>query len=274
MDIFQKNRYIDAFKVSAEDDVFLKSEEHTFLFFGATHQVVRMLSGKKENYTAGTIAFRELGLKPTDLMGQRCTQCKQSVDEVHTSCVGLNQNHVKQLFHETCFHKWFSSQDKASLKPYRFVRPRKRLLKVEESSFRIQINNGDKVDEYTFAGLVDIPYSSIASLNDGSVAASASTYGAAGAAPSLVPAAGGAGPSMAGAGPSMVDGGMSLAGLAGGGPGANEGMTMAAPSAGAGSLAGLAAAGGAGGQRTSTMIMCPHCTKPVMLSFDASKVGE
>lgn len=257
MSVFNKERTLNAFDVDPEDPSFLKAEDHTFLFFGATHSEIRMLCGKKENYTAGTITFKEVGLKPTDLMGQRCFQCKKPVEEVHTSCIGIHQNHVKQLLHETCFSKWFASQDKEKLKPYRFCRPRKRSMMVEGSSFKIQINNGEKLDEYAFSGLSDVPFSSIAAL----APADASGVG------SMVPA-----PPLASSGPgTSVEPGMSGwgAGVAAGSGG--QGMTMAGGSVPMPSMA-PASVGASGGITTQTMIICPHCSQPMMLSFEAKKI--
>ncbi len=254
MKIFGKDREVNAFEVPSDDPAFLRSEENTYLFFGANLLVVRMLSGKKENYTAGTIQFRELGLKPADLMGQKCSHCKRAVEEVHTACVGLHQNHVKTLFHESCFARWFSAQDKTKLQPYRFVRPRKRTLIVEGSSFQIQINQSDKVPEYTFEALHEVPYSSLGELAEGQTP----------------PQAGSAAASMFQAGSMMGDPGASRAG-SGVDPG-GQGMSLVG---GGASLAGLVAPspGAGGGSQTQTMILCPHCSQPVMLSFEARKLG-
>lgn len=285
MGVFNRDRTVNAFEVDPEDPMFLRPEEHTFIFFGASVPIVRMLSGKKENYTAGTIGFREVGLRPTDLIGKRCTASKRTVEEIHTACVGIHQNHVKYLFHEAEFAAWFAAQDKASLKPYRFVRPRKRTLMVEGSSFQIQVNNGEKLSEYTFEGLTDIPYSAVAAMasSESRVETPPQESGGGGlaslvAAPSLVA-------SSAPAEETGIDGGWR-----GAGAGMSEvrdqslaaaaGMTMAGeaivPGSGGGGGMGMGPAPGLnpGSATTQTVVVCPHCTQPIMFSFQASKIGS
>lgn len=289
MSVFNKDRRVNAFQVSSEDPMFLRPEEHTFLFFGASHSVVRMLAGKKENYTAGTINFKEVSLRPADLVGNRCSHSKKVVNEIHTACVGIHQNHVKYLFQESEFVTWFGKQDKAKIKPYRFVRPRKKTLYVEDSSFQIQINNGERIDEYTFEALSDIPYSSVASLASGESRVEGGGSPRAGAdlgslvaAPSMV-AAPSDDPSMStegvdvgwrgGEGAGMTD----VGGAAPSRPSGGAGMTMAGealvPGSG-GDLAGLAASPGpAAAGATQTVVVCPHCSQPIMFSFQAKKFG-
>lgn len=287
MSVFNKDRKVNAFEVDSEDPIFLRPDEHTFLFFGASHNVVRMLAGKKENYTAGTINFKEVSLRPADLVGNRCSHSKKVVNEIHTACVGIHQNHVKFLFQESEFVDWFGKQDKEKLKPYRFVRPRKKTLFVEDSSFQIQINNGERVAEYTFEALSEIPYSSVASLASGTKIEPGSAGGqAAGglgslvAAPSMV-AAPSADPSMSMEG---VDAGWRGGGSAGmtdvGGapsrPSGGAGMTMAGEAlVPGGDLAGLGGGvgAGAGAGATQTVVVCPHCSQPIMFSFQAKKFG-
>jgi hypothetical protein len=298
MGVFNRNRTVNAFEVDPDDPMFLRPEEHTFIFFGASHSIVRMLSGKKENYTAGTIGFREVGLRPTDLVGKPCSASRRPVEEIHTACVGIHQNHVKFLFHESEFPAWFAAQDKDSLKPYRFVRPRKRTMVVDGGSFKIQINNGEKIEEYTFEGLTDIPYSAVAALatpesrldpRPGGDAGSASGLASLVGAPSLVSSvssiSGETG--MSSAGETGVD-----AGWRGGGGSAgmsemrdlaasrSAGMTMAgeaiipgAAGIGTGAGGGHAVGFGGGTATTQTMVVCPHCAKPIMFSFQATKIG-
>lgn len=286
MSVFNKDRRVNAFEVDPDDPIFLNPNEHTFLFFGASINVVRMLTGKKENYTAGTINFKEVSLRPADLVGNRCSHSKKVVNEIHTACVGIHQNHVKYLFQESEFVSWFGKQDKEKLKPYRFVRPRKKTLYVEDSSFQIQINNGDRVDEYSFEALSEIPYSSIASLAstdtrvEGSAGAAGNSLGSLVSAPSLV-APGGEAMSLAGVDAGWRGGGAGMSEVAGGPsrPSGGAGMTMAGeaivPGAGGGDLAGLAAGPGAGVGvgATQTVVVCPHCAQPIMFSFQAKKFG-
>jgi hypothetical protein len=287
MSVFNKDRKVNAFEVDSEDPIFLRPDEHTFLFFGASHSVVRMLAGKKENYTAGTINFKEVSLRPADLVGNRCSHSKKVVNEIHTACVGIHKNHVKYLFQESEFVDWFGKQDKEKLKPYRFVRPRKKTLYVQDSSFQIQINNGERVEEYTFEALSDIPYSSVATLASGQSRVEAGAPGGAGnlgslvAAPSMVASADpgmspeGVDTGWRGGGAGMTD----VGAVAPGRPSGGAGMTMAGeaivPGSG-GDLAGLAAAPGAGGVdvgATQTVVVCPHCSQPIMFSFQAKKFG-
>lgn len=288
MSVFNQGREVNAFEVVPDDPMFLQPDEHTFLFFGASHSVVRMLAGKRENYTAGTINFKEVSLRPSDLIGNRCSHSKKVVNEIHTACVGIHQNHVKYLFHEAEFADWFAAQDKEKLKPYRFVRPRKKTLIVEGSSFELQINNGEKVSEYTFEALSEIPYSSVAAMAGGESRVDPAGAGAGGlgslvAAPSMAPTAVRPG----GGQPEGVD-----TGWRGGGASVSPGMTdpgsrpqLMMSSAAGMTMAGEAVIPGAGagtagapltgaGPTTQTVVMCPHCTHPIMFSFKASKIGE
>lgn len=265
MGVFNKERHINAFEVDALDPTFLKPEEHTFLFFGSNLSIVRMLSGKRENYTQGTIEFREVSLKPSDLLGQKCSHSKKVVETVHTAAIGIHQNHVKYLFDESEFPAWFAKQDKDKLKPYRFVRPRRRILQVDGGSFRLRINQGEPCEEYEFEGLIEIPFASVAAMAKAPVPQASSDLGSL-VAPSASPAAspaGSQGMSMYGA-PSSPE------------PGAGRGMTMVSGSpTGGGGLAGLAAPGaGLGPKAQSTMVLCPHCSQPVRLRFETGKLDD
>lgn len=285
MGVFNRDRTVNAFEVDPDDPMFLRPEEHTFIFFGASLSIVRMLSGKKENYTAGTIGFREVGLRPTDLIGKRCSASKKMVEEIHTACVGIYQNHVKYLFLESEFSAWFAAQDKEKLKPYRFVRPRKRTLIVEGSSFKIQVNNGEKLDEYSFEGLADIPYSAVAAMASGESRVETAARPDPGGLASLVAA-----PSLVSASRTSAETGMDSGWRAPDSAGMSEvrdqavaaaaGMTMAGEAViphsgggGAGPSMTTGAGFSSGSATTQTVVVCPHCAHPIMFSFQASKIG-
>lgn len=158
---------LNAFNVDPEDEVFLRPDENTFLFFVPGSPKLQLLFGKRENYQKGTIDFKELSLVTTDLLGQRCLCCKNQVQEVANLCVHLQKGRVKALMHETCFAGWFVNQNKASLNPYRFVRPRKRKLTAEGSSFNVKAGEAPPVAELSFTGLREISFEEIKSSEPG-----------------------------------------------------------------------------------------------------------
>lgn len=161
MTIAFHNDQLNAFNVDPEDDVFLRPEENTFLFFVPGNTKLQLLFGKRENYQKGTIDFKDLILVTTDLLGQRCLHCKEQVQDVSNLCAHLQKGRVKTLMHETCFASWFVNQNKSSLTPYRFVRSRKRKLTAEGSSFQVKAGNAPPVAELSFNGLRSISFEEI-----------------------------------------------------------------------------------------------------------------
>jgi len=156
-----KSNSINAFEVSNDDPEFLRPREFTFLFFTAAQPRVRLLFDKHENYQQGTIQFSELALSAGDFTKRLCVQCKQPLSSPTNCCVATNQGQVVATVHESCFRTWFNSSDKGQISPYRLVRTRRRKLAIEGSSFKVQINNGAPVEEYTFSALQSVELSEL-----------------------------------------------------------------------------------------------------------------
>lgn len=147
---------INAFEINGDDPMFLKPREFSFLFFSNSLPRIRLLFERHENYQQGAIQFCELTLTATDYLKRPCLCCQQTIGTVGDCCLAVNQKQVVAVVHESCFKKWLDASDKGKISPYRLLRGKRQKLSVPGGSFKVQINGGTPVEEYTFTELLPI----------------------------------------------------------------------------------------------------------------------
>jgi len=152
----------NAFELVPENPILLRMADFTFIFFSASLPRVRLLHDKRENYQLGTIQFQECEVSASEYVGRPCVHCKQSVDSVGDCCVAINQGSPVAIVHESCFREWFTASDKGAISPYRLIRGSRARMVIEGSSFKVQINNDEGVDDYTFTAIDDIKIKDVA----------------------------------------------------------------------------------------------------------------
>jgi hypothetical protein len=158
----EKKAGINAFEVSGDDPMFLKPREFSFLFFSSSLPRVRLLFERHENYQQGAIQFCELTFTATDYLKRPCICCQKAITTVDDCCLAINQKQVVAVVHESCFNKWINASDKGKISPYRLLRTKRQKLSVSGGSFKVQINGGTPVDEYTFTELLPIESKDVA----------------------------------------------------------------------------------------------------------------
>ena len=162
---------LDVAELKADDERFIARSENLFVFLRGCETSCRLIAGSEEVFGRPLTRFSSMRFNPTDFLGHACHHCRKSMEDLDDLVIWIRMGKTGGLLHETCFRKWFVSQDKAELTPYRFACLRKTRLQTSSLHHQYRVGDDDVLEGVEVDLLAPFGFSQIAESSEEAEAA-------------------------------------------------------------------------------------------------------